>query len=163
MPDMPPPPPPVDPYTPPAKGGEVDEGEPPPGSDAAFETRVIAAIIDAFIAAGVYLVIAKISGTIGWLAWIAYLLARDALPFLDGHSLGKRIMKIRAVTMDGKSLSGDWQSSIVRNIPMIIPLFPLVELFVLYTRKDKGATPLRRLGDEWAKTKFVVVKEPSAI
>ena len=158
-----PPPPPVDPYSPPAKpvmdGDEEDEV---PGSDAAFETRVIAAIIDAFIAAGIYLVIAKISGTIGWLTWIAYLLTRDALPFLDGHSLGKRIMKIRAVTLDGKTLSGDWQSSIVRNIPMVIPFFPLVELIVLYTRKDKGGT-LRRLGDEWAKTKVVVVRESSAI
>jgi uncharacterized RDD family membrane protein YckC len=159
-----PPPPPVDPYTPPAKPVlDDDEDDAPPGSDAPFETRVVAAIIDAFIAAGIYLVIGKISGTIGWLAWIAYLLTRDALPFLEGHSLGKRIMKIRAVTLDGKSLSGDWQSSIVRNIPMVIPFFPLVELFVLYTRKDKGGTTLRRLGDEWAKTKVVVVKEPSAI
>lgn len=159
-----PPPPPVDPYTPPAEisRDEADDDEAMPGSDAPFETRVIAALIDCFIAAGLYMVIGKISGTLGWGAWIGYLLVRDALPFMEGHSLGKRIMKIRAVSLEGKSLSGDWQSSAVRNLSLIIPFFGLVELIVLFTRKDQGGT-LRRLGDEWAKTKVVVVKEPSAI
>lgn len=132
------------------------------GSDAAFDTRVIASILDAFIAAGVYLVIGRISGSLGILASSAYWLVRDALPFLDGHSLGKRLMKIKAVGADGRSLSGDWKSSIVRNVPMVIPFFPLVELYILYSRKGGGA-PLRRLGDEWANTKVVVVKEPSAL
>ena len=75
LPDLPPPPPPVDPYTPPVKSAAVDdEDEPPPGSDAAFETRVIAAIIDTFVSAGVYMVIAKISPTLGWMLMLAYLL-----------------------------------------------------------------------------------------
>jgi uncharacterized RDD family membrane protein YckC len=162
MPDMPPPPPRADPSPPPAKGGEEDEDEPTPGSDAAFETRAIAALIDGFVACGLSWVVAMVIPRLGTLAWIAYMLVRDALPFMEGHSLGKRIMKIKAVTMDGKSLSGDWGTSVVRNLLLAIPLVGLIELVVLFTRKDKPG-PLRRLGDEWAKTKVVVVKEPSAI
>lgn len=157
----------MDPYVPPVKpvmdgdDEDIEDGQ-EPGTSASFENRVIAAIIDCFIAGGVYAVLAMVSGTIGWLAMMAYLLTKDALPFLDGHSLGKRIMKLRAVSLEGKSLSGDWQSSIVRNLPLIIPFFGFVELYVLFTRKG-NPPPLRRLGDEWAKTKVVVVKEPSAI
>ncbi|MCW1887427.1 RDD family protein [Luteolibacter flavescens] len=156
----------MDTYVPPVKSDEeeeeVDIAGAEPGASAPFETRVIAAIIDCFIAGLVYAIIGMISGAVGWLLMLAYMLTKDALPFLDGHSLGKRIMKIRAVTLDGKGLSGDWQSSIVRNLPMIIPFFGLVELYILFTRKGQ-APPLRRLGDEWAKTKVVAVKEPSAI
>jgi uncharacterized RDD family membrane protein YckC len=169
MPDLPPAPPPV---APPVVGAaksaplkmDSQEGDddPRPGTDATFETRVVAAIIDAFVAAGVYLVIAKVSGTLGWMVWIAYLLTKDALPFLEGQSIGKKIMKLRAVTMEGKKLTGDWQASVVRNLSLAIPFFGLVELIVLFTRKDKEG-PLRRLGDEWAKTRVVVASEPSAI
>lgn len=144
-----------------AEEGE-DEDEARPGTDATFESRVVAAIIDAFVAAGVYLVIAKVSGTLGWMVWIAYLLTKDALPFLEGQSIGKKIMKLRAVTMDGKKLTGDWQASVVRNLSLAIPFVGLVELIVLFTRKDKEG-PLLRLGDEWAKTRVVVASGPSAI
>lgn len=156
--------PPVEPSTPPAKpvlDGDDDEDE-VPGSDAPFETRAIAGIIDAFVAAGLSWVAGTIHPKLGTLAWIGYMLVRDALPFMDGHSLGKRILKIKAVTMEGKSLSGDWGASVVRNLLLAIPLVGLIELIVLYIRKDK-AGPLRRLGDEWAKTKVVVAKEPSAL
>jgi hypothetical protein len=71
-------------------------------------------------------------------------------------------MKIKAVTLEGKSLSGDWGTSVVRNLLLAIPFVNLIELVVLFTRKD-NAGPLRRLGDEWAKTKVIVAKEPSAI
>jgi len=162
--DMPPPPPPGDPHTPPAKpvmDGD-DEEEEVPGSDAAFETRAIAGIIDSFVACGLYMVVAMIIPRLAILAWIGYMLVRDALPFMEGHSLGKRIMKIKAVTLEGKSLSGDWGTSVTRNILLAIPLIGIIELVVLFTRKDNGGT-LRRLGDEWAKTKVIVAKEPSAL
>ena len=157
-----PPPRPVEAPAKVAVDGDDDEDE-VPGSDASFETRAIAGIIDCFVGAGFSWVASSISPKLGTLAWIAYMLVRDALPFMDGHSLGKRIMKIKAVTMDGKSLSGDWGASVVRNLLFAIPFIGgLVELIVLYTRKDKGGT-LRRLGDEWAKTKVIVAKEPSAL
>lgn len=146
----------------PAKVDPGEDSEPEPGSEAAFETRVIAGILDCFIAGGISWVVGIMSSRLGLVAACGYLLVRDALPFLEGHSVGKRIMKIKATTLDGKSLSGDWQSSVVRNLLIAIPPFGLLEAYILYSRKEKGGT-LRRLGDEWAKTKVVVAKEPSAL
>jgi uncharacterized RDD family membrane protein YckC len=178
-PDLPPPPPPVsiptisemppprpvESSTPPAKpvvDEDDDEEEEVPGSDAPFEKRAIAGIIDGFVACALSWVVAMIIPKLATLAWIAYMLVRDALPFMEGHSLGKRIMKIKAVTLEGKSLSGDWGTSVIRNLLLAIPFVNLIEVVVLFTRKDKGGS-LRRLGDEWAKTKVIVAKEPSSI
>lgn len=141
---------------------EEDEEKSKPGADAAFEARMIAGIIDCFVAFGIYLVIAKISVLLGWMVWAAYLLTKDALPFLEGQSIGKKMMKIRAVTLDGKKLTGDWQSSIVRNLSLAIPFVGLVEAYILYSRQG-GNGPLQRLGDEWAKTRVVTAPGPSAI
>ena len=68
----------------------------------------------------------------------------------------------RAVTLDGKKLTGDWQSSIVRNLSLAIPFFGLVVAYILYSRQG-GNDPLRRLGDEWGKTRVVTAPGPSAI
>ena len=95
-----------------------------------------------------------IDSTLGVAASAGYLLLRDSLPFLDGQSIGKKAINLRAVTEDGKSLSGNWNAGLIRNIPMVIPIFPLVELIVLLVNKDKPGG-LRRLGDQWAKTKVV--------
>ncbi|NJR42921.1 MAG: hypothetical protein HC767_09930 [Akkermansiaceae bacterium] len=65
-------------------------------------------------------------------------------------------MKIRAVTSDGKSLSGNWTPTIIRNVVFMIPCFAIVELIVLITRQGKPEEG-RRLGDDWAKTKVIVV------
>ncbi|MEK7949474.1 RDD family protein [Luteolibacter soli] len=159
-----PPPPPVDPYTPPAKPVmDGDDGEDEvPGSDAPFEKRALAGVIDCFVSGGLSWIVASLIPKLGPIVGIAYMLTRDALPFMEGHSLGKRILKIKAVTLNGKSLSGDWATSILRNLLFAIPFVGLIEVVVLFVRKDK-APPLRRLGDEWAKTKVVFAKEPSAI
>lgn len=129
--------------------------------EAAFDTRLIGALIDCGVGWAIYAVVGRASGTLAFLLWSAYFLTRDALPFLDGQSLGKKLMKTRAVDMSGKSLSGNWQASIMRNLAWIIPFFPLVEIYILYTKKNEGK-PLRRLGDDWGKTKVVVVKDPAA-
>ena len=97
-------------------------------------------------------------GFFSWPIYLGYLLTRDALPFLDGQSLGKKLMKLRAVTLDGKSLSGNWQASIVRNISVAVGPLALVEAFILWQKSDKNQ-PLIRLGDEWAKTKVIVAAE----
>lgn len=170
MPDLPPPPPPVAPPSqsqPVPSAAKIDSDEvedaPKAGSEAAFDTRVIAAIIDCFVFLGIHLVIdILLPSTLGLLVAIAYLLTRDALPFLEGQSLGKRLMKIRAVDLTGGRLTGNWQASIVRNIPLAIPFFGLVEAYILYQKKEKGE-PLLRLGDEWGKTKVVVSAHPSGI
>ena len=67
--------------------------------------------------------------------------------------IGKKVVKIKAVTEDGRSLSGNWGPGIIRNVVLFIPFFPIIELIVLATNKEK---PMRRLGDQWAKTKVIV-------
>ena len=171
LPDLPPPPPPAASPPPVEKAApaastaadEEDEEAPKPGTEAAFDTRVIAAIIDCFVFLGIAIIIdVLLPATLGYLVATAYILCKDALPFLEGQSLGKRLMKIRAVDTAGNRLTGNWQASIVRNISLAIPLFGLVEAYILYQKKEKGE-PLLRLGDEWGKTKVVTSAHSSGI
>ncbi len=135
-----------------------DEGEVVASDDASLQDRIIAAAIDLVLATGLYLgarfLLPGLLDHASYGLWIAYMLTRDSLPFLDGQSVGKKARRIRAVTRDGAGLSGNWQAGVVRNVVLLIPLFPLVELFVLISRHD-GPKPLLRLGDEWAGTKVV--------
>lgn len=126
----------------------LDQPNSPETRKADNGSRIVAYIIDAVIVG-----ICCIIPVAGWLAGIAYALTRDSLPFLDGQSIGKRAMGLRAVTSDGQPLTNNWGPSIVRNIVLWIPFFPLVELIVLLTN-DTGL----RLGDQWAKTKVISVK-----
>jgi uncharacterized RDD family membrane protein YckC len=125
--------------------------------DAEVGTRVAAYVIDVLIAIVASMLIGMVSSKLANVVVLGYLLTRDALPFLDGQSIGKKAMKIRAVTEDGRSLSGNWNPGLVRNAVMLIPFFPLVELVILLTGKGKP-NENRRLGDQWAKTK--VIKAP---
>ncbi|MCC7504143.1 MAG: RDD family protein [Saprospiraceae bacterium] len=109
--------------------------------------RIIAYIIDAVVAGAVSFV-----PFVGWIAAIAYFLTRDGLPFLNGQSIGKKAMNIRAVSSDGQDLTNNWGPVIIRNIVLMIPLFPLIELIVMLTNPQK-----LRLGDQWAKTKVIAV------
>lgn len=130
-----------------------------------FNTRIVAAVIDWIVAMGLVIgliwVLPVFAYKLAYLTGVAYLIVRDSLPFLGGQSVGKKAMNIKVVTSDGKSLVGNWEAALIRNGVLIIPLFGLVELFILLTRED---TPERgrRLGDEWAKTKLVVEKKPPA-
>ncbi len=96
---------------------------------------------------------------LAWLTGIAYMLLRDSLPFLGGQSIGKKAMKIKAVTLDDKPLTGKWEAAVVRNLILVIPPLGLIELFILLTREDKPDRG-RRLGDEWAKTKVILAPDP---
>ncbi len=136
------------------------------GADATFGDRAVAFLIDAAVAialviAGLILtfIVGFVSSTLGNLlgsvvnlVGLAYILTRDCLPQLDGLGVGKKVMKIRAVTMDGKPLTGNYEKGVIRNLPLIVAI---VEVIVLIVRKDNH--PLQRLGDDFAKTK--VVKE----
>lgn len=139
--------------------------EPEAGSIAPFNTRMIAAIIDVAVMAGLWIAVsmilphfaAKIAGLLG----IAYLVTRDSLPFLGGQSVGKKAMKLKAVTLEGNALTGNWEPAIIRNGVLLIPLFGLIELFILLSREGKPEHG-RRLGDEWAKTKVILAPDPPA-
>ena len=182
-----PPPPDLPSYTPPVPSLGTTPGTPPatdpldehakiklrvaqaPDSDlsphgvlAPFNTRVIAAVIDCMLAFGLQIATwivlpAFVGGSLPMLVGLAYLVTRDSLPFLGGQSVGKKAMHLKAVTLDGQSLAGNWQPGLIRNVVLAIPLFVLVELFILLSREDKPERG-RRLGDEWANTKVIVVE-----
>ena len=88
-------------------------------------------------------------------------MTRDSLAFLGGQSIGKKVLKLKVVTVDGKSLVNNWEPALIRNGVLLIPLFPLIELFILLTREGKPEHG-RRLGDEWAKTQVILAPEPPA-
>ena len=136
----------------------------PAGALAPFNARAFAAVIDSLVATGLaiaasILLPSMLSTRTGWILWAGYMIARDSLPFLQGQSVGKKAMKIKALTLDGQPLTNNWQTALIRNGVLLIPLFGLVELFVLLSR-DSGADRGKRLGDEWAKTKVVVAEKP---
>ncbi len=111
-------------------------------------SRIVAYLIDI-----VLVILMSFVPIAGWIAAVVYVITRDALPFLDGQSIGKKAMGLRAVSEDGQALTNNWGPSIIRNIVLFIPFFALVEFFVLLSN-EKGL----RLGDQWAKTKVISVK-----
>lgn len=111
-------------------------------------SRIVAMIIDFMVSGACWFI-----PFVGWFAGFAYILTRDALSFLDGQSVGKKAMGLRAVTEDGQPLTNNWGPCLIRNIVLYIPFFALIELIVLVTN-DKGL----RLGDQWAKTQVIAVK-----
>ena len=130
---------------------------------APFNARITAAALDIVVAMGIttglMFILPGFADRLAWLTGLAYLITRDSLPFLGGQSVGKKAMKLRAVTQDGQSLVSNWQAALIRNGVLIIPFFGLVELFILLTREDKPERG-RRLGDEWAKTQVILEPKP---
>lgn len=116
--------------------------------------RFVALFIDGIVGYVPMLVLSFISyrlGTLGYLISVGYLLTRDSLPFLEGQSVGKKLMGIKVIKEDtGASIMGDYGTGVVRAIPQIIPLLNLVDALVIFRDNSK------RFGDEWAKT--IVVK-----
>lgn len=108
--------------------------------------RIVAYLIDIALVVAV-----SIIPFVGWFFGLAYMLTRDGLPFLDGRSIGKKVMKLRAVSAeDDQPLTNNWGPAIIRNIVLFIPFFPIIELIVMLTNEQK-----LRLGDQWAKTRVV--------
>lgn len=136
--------------------------------------RFIAAIIDGLLAAGVSF-IPVVGGIIGSL----YVLLRDGLDleFMDRRSIGKKLMQLRPIRLDGQPM--DPMSSVKRNLPLavgavgsvfwVIPVlgwivaifFALIGLVIgiveviLVLTDPEG----RRMGDKLAGTKVVEVGE----
>lgn len=131
-------------------------GQPPPAG-----TRVIAALIDFLMAGGIYgLLVVAVPSSLAWLVAAAYLVVRDSLPFLGCQSIGKRVMKLRALTRADEPLGGEWKTALIRNAIMIVPPVAVIELVVLLTREDTAQAGTR-LGDEWAGTKVIIDQPPA--
>lgn len=79
----------------------------------------------------------------GWVIFPMIFFCKDSF---GGHSPGKWVCGVRVVYRDGVEPIGI-ASSFKRNLPLMIPLMPLVVAFLL----QKG----HRLGDGWAKSKVV--------
>ena len=154
----------------------TDDTAPPvsgPPSKPDIGKRVIAAIIDAVIA-----VVVGLIPVAGGIVATAYWLVRDGLEFefMDHRSIGKKVMKLRPVTLDGQPL--DIATSIKRNwmfglggiaqffgmtiiglviaIPLGIIAFVLgiIELVLVLTDAES-----RRMGDKMAGTRVIEVDE----
>jgi len=133
----------------------VAESENAQGAEADLGNRIIGGLIDTVVYVALVVVASLILpgfvSNIASLLGIAYLLTRDSLPFLDGQSIGKKVVGTRAVREDGTPLTNDYKTGAIRNVWMIIGF---VELVVLIIRKDKPEAG-RRLGDDFAKTKVI--------
>ncbi|MEP0773992.1 MAG: RDD family protein [Acidobacteriota bacterium] len=144
----------------------------PAAAKADLGKRFIAALIDGLLAGGVSL-IPFIGGIIG----AAYILLRDGLEleFMDRRSIGKKLLKLRPVRLNGQPM--DVETSIKRNLPLcigavgsifwIIPILgwilalllgivglivAIVELVMVLTDPEG-----RRMGDKLGDTKVLEV------
>jgi uncharacterized RDD family membrane protein YckC len=105
------------------KGGDpIDESRP---ATADPLLRLVGALIDLVVSAVLGLV-----PVVGLLAAVLYWLLRDGLdlPFMDRRSIGKKVIGIRPVRMDGSSI--DPATSIRRNWVFCIGVFLWPLLFV---------------------------------
>ncbi len=136
--------------------------------------RFIAALIDGLLAGGVS-IIPFIGGLIG----AAYILLRDGLEleFMDRRSIGKKLLKLRPLRLDGQPM--DVATSVKRNLPLcigavgsifwIIPILgwilaillgvmglivAIVELVLVLTDPEG-----RRMGDKLGATRVIEVAE----
>lgn len=117
--------------------------------------RFIAKLIDLFIvvAAG------EIAPPVGFLSGLTYILIADG--FAGGKSIGKRLVGLQAVRVDGRGTVG-FRESIIRNLPLggaqvayAIPYIGwLASLAILAFESFLiiGNEQGRRLGDEVART-----------
>ncbi|MER3455672.1 MAG: RDD family protein [candidate division GAL15 bacterium] len=132
--------------------------------------RLVAGLIDGLLAAGV-----SFLPVVGGIAAVLYMLLRDGLEveFMDRRSIGKKLLKLRPVRLDGQPM--DLTASARRNLSLcvgyvgtILTVIPLlgwglamllglaglalvvVEL-VLVLADPEG----RRMGDRWAGTRVV--------
>ncbi len=82
----------------------------------------------------------------GWILSLAYLLFRDALPFLNGQSAGKRFFQLRVVKkVSLRPITRNYKRSFKRSITLLVPIVNLVDIFMYFTRGG-------RAGDQWADT-----------
>jgi uncharacterized RDD family membrane protein YckC len=75
-------------------------------------TRTVAGFIDLLIVVGA----ARLPDVIGLLAAIGYILVRDGL--FNAQSVGKKIIGLRVMRVDGPGRSATFRESIIRNTPL---------------------------------------------
>ncbi len=138
---------------------EAPESTPQDNVEVDLVKRLLGGLVDALVAGGLGYLGNLVSGSeaVQWIIFAVVILTRDSLPFLEGQSLGKKVMKTKAVKEDGSSLAGDWVTGALRNLLPAIPVVGVLECFVLLSRSGRPGDG-RRIGDDWAKTKVISVE-----
>ena len=112
-----------------------------------LQRRFIAWLLDGLMVIG----LGMWFGNLGWLASIAYWLARDGL--FDGQSIGKRLMGLKVIVQPTQTRC-TLRESAIRNVLWIVPvlnvLMAVSGLCALLTRP-----PERHWGDRLADTQVV--------
>jgi len=120
---------------------------------ASIGDRLLGGIIDWLVIFAISYLLNNLGWTLSYIVSGAYLLVRDALPFLEGQSIGKKVMKTRSVYEDsGAPITNDYKTSFLRNILLFIPLVGLVDALFIFGGERK------RLGDKIGKTIVVYDK-----
>lgn len=123
-------------------------GSPESLLQAPLPERVLAVIIDLAIVSGLCLF-----PKIGWIFGVFYFLMRDSLSFLKGQSFGKKLMKIRVITLPKQeTLVEHPEKSAIRGIIALIPGLNLIDIWFLFSTGY-------RLADRWAQTAVVPYSE----
>ena len=122
-------------------------------TEASLGDRFLGGIIDWLVILAISYLLNNLGWTLSYIVSAAYLLVRDALPFLDGQSIGKKVMKTRSVYEDsGAPITNDYQTSFMRNILLFIPIVGLIDALFIFSGERK------RLGDKMGKTIVVYDK-----
>ena len=112
--------------------------------------RVCAFLIDSTIGQICGVIISLVlARDIGYIIWVVIILFKDCL---DGQSVGKYLVNTKII--DENNLPAKPSKTIIRNIFMIIPFFPIIEYFRMLRDKEEG----KRIGDNVAKTKVSDLK-----
>ncbi len=120
--------------------------------------RIIAKTIDFIIIT----ILIRLVPQVGFLSGLIYLLIGDGL--LDGRSLGKKVMRLKVISVRAQN-SGTFRDSIIRNTPLAIGLlfwrvpligwFLLIAVLALEFLLMLGNKEGMRLGDDLAGTKVL--------
>lgn len=109
--------------------------------------RFLASLIDGILGGVVGLI-----PIVGWVASLIYYLTKDALPFLNGQSVGKKVMNIRVVKADTQEpITGNFGANVLRQVSLMIPIFGIIDALMVFSDSQQ------RFGDRWANT--IVVRE----
>ena len=80
-------------------------------------TRAVAGLVDLLLVIG----LARLPDVIGFLSAAGYILIRDGL--FDRRSIGKKLIGLRVISLEGSGPSATYRDSIIRNVPIVLAYF----------------------------------------
>ncbi len=108
--------------------------------------RLVAHVIDHFVAIVILIVFVTTSDGLAWIGIIGYMvyyLLSDALP--GGKSVGKRLLGMRVVAFEDQTPCSV-SRAFKRNLIMMIPIIGFLDMVSIFGRRNQ------RWGDRWART-----------